>query len=796
MKKLLLLSIALFIALLPFAQNKQRLQLSGKITDSKTGEPLAGASITLTEARIGTIADSLGNYTLQNVPAGHTLVEISFTGYKTVVEHIDMSANTIHNFQLVSSIIENEGVTVTGVAGPTSVRRSPVPITRISKSELLSTPSTNIIDALSKKPGISQLSTGPAISKPIIRGLGFNRLVVINDGIRQEGQQWGEEHGIEIDENSVNRVEILKGPGSLIYGSDAIAGVINIMTVPTIPQGSLRANIISGYQTNNRQRSLFASVGANEHDLDWNAWGDYRAAADYTNKYDGRVWNSKFNEQNFGGSLGLNKHWGFSHLIISNFNQKLGAISGERDAFGNFVKDLPGGVQVVPTTADFNSTDPQMPYQHIQHFKIISDNSFKAANGKLNVVLGYQRNQRTEYGNADKPIEKSLYFDLRTFNYRVAYQFEDHNGWRTSIGVSGMAQRNQNGGAEVLIPEYNMFDIGGYLYSQKTIDKLTLSGGLRYDLRTLQSQAFMDNGAQKFIAFNKNFSNVSGSIGASYAATQNLTLKANIARGFRAPSIPELASNGAHEGSNRYEYGEVNLGPEKSFQADAGIEWASEHFMINASAFYNQLNDFIFYRKLVTSSGADSTVLVNGNYIPAFKFGQQNAHLEGVEAGFDIHPHPLDWLHIQNTFSYVRGLFNESIEGTNDLPFIPPMRYIGDVKGEFLKKGKSIKNLVVSFEVDHTFKQENAFTAYGTETPTPGYTLFNASLSTDVNVKGKTLFSFYFNAINLTDVAYQSHLNRLKYTDVNLATGRHGVFNMGRNFSFKVSIPLVFVNKI
>jgi iron complex outermembrane receptor protein len=794
MKRLLLLSVAILSILFSFAQNKP-LQLSGKITDSKTGEPLSGASVVLTESRIGTTADSAGNYSLKNIPTGHSLIEVSYTGYKSIIEHIDITENTVRNFQLVSSILENEGVTVTGVAGPTSIRRSPVPVTRISKAELLATPSTNIIDALSKKPGISQLSTGPAISKPIIRGLGFNRLVVINDGIRQEGQQWGEEHGIEIDENSVNRIEILKGPASLIYGSDAIAGVINIMTMPTIPQGTLRANVISSYQTNNKQRSLYGSIGANQNGLDWNAWGDYKAASDYKNKYDGLVWNSKFNERNFGGSIGINKHWGFLHLIASNFNQKLGAIEGARDAFGNFVKDIPGGAQVVPSAEDFNSTAPQVPYQHIQHFKIISDNSFKIGSGKLAVTFGVQRNQRTEFGNADVPSEKSLYFDLRTVNYRLNYQFEDHNGWRSSVGINGMKQTNKNGGVEVLIPEYNMFDVGGYVYSQKTIDKLTLSGGLRYDVRRLQSEEFLDNGIAKFQGFEKTFSNVSGSIGASYAANQNLTFKANLARGFRAPSIPELASNGAHEGTNRYEYGEVNLVSEKSFQADAGVEWSSEHFMINASAFYNRLTDFIFYRKLTTASGADSLVLVGTDLIPAFKFGQHNATLAGAEAGFDIHPHPLDWLHIQNTFSYVRGRFDEAIDGTNNLPLIPAMRYIGDIKGEFLKKGKSLRNLVLSFEVDHTFKQEHAFTAYATETPTNGYTLFNASASADVVVKNKTIFSFYFNAINFTDVAYQSHLSRLKYTEVNPATGRQGVFNMGRNFSFKINIPLVFENK-
>ena len=165
------------------------------------------------------------------------------------------------------------------------VSLAPIPITRVNKTELLSTASSNIIDALSRQPGVSQLSTGPAVSKPVIRGLGYNRLVVINDGIRQEGQQWGDEHGIEIDENSVSHVEIVKGPASLIYGSDAMAGVINIITTSSIPNNTVRGSILSAYGTNNRQRSLFGNMGGNSNGFNWNAWADYKAAADYRNKF-------------------------------------------------------------------------------------------------------------------------------------------------------------------------------------------------------------------------------------------------------------------------------------------------------------------------------------------------------------------------------------------------------------------------------------------------------------------------------------------------------------------------------
>jgi iron complex outermembrane receptor protein len=177
MKKVVTLAAILFASQIVFAQLRIRTQLSGKITDAKTGEPLQGASVVIADSRMGTTTNNEGVFTLNNVPSGHTIIDVSYAGYETVVDHIDITRNNQVNFQLKRSIREYEGVTVTGVAGATSIRKTPIPITRINKSELLATPSTNIIDALSHQPGVTQLSTGPAISKPVIRGLGYNRLL-------------------------------------------------------------------------------------------------------------------------------------------------------------------------------------------------------------------------------------------------------------------------------------------------------------------------------------------------------------------------------------------------------------------------------------------------------------------------------------------------------------------------------------------------------------------------------------------------------------------------------------------
>ncbi len=764
---------------------------TGTVKDAKTNIPLAGVSVYIADLKIGGATNEAGSFNIYNLPLGKHLVEISHIGYTTIAEQVDINEHTVKDYLMQQSVIENNAVIITGVGVATQLKRSPFQVSVLRRDELMQTASTNIIEALAKKPGVSTLSTGPAISKPVIRGLGYNRVLTINDGVRQEGQQWGDEHGIEIDEASVNKVEILKGPASLIYGSDAIAGVINIITNVPVENNIIKANILTSYQTNNNSRALNANIAGNVNGFNWNLYSSTNAAADYRNKYDGRVFNSKFKENNFGGYAGYNGGWGYSHLLFSNFNLKTGLVEGERDGQGYFIKIIAGGGKARVTDEDFKSTTPLIPYQHIRHFKIATDNSVKFGKNRLTFNVGFQQNQREEFSNPDNLNERTLYFDLKTITYTAQFHFPESNGWKTSLGVNGMKQQNTNKGIEQLIPNYNLFDIGGYIYAQKAIDKITLSGGARYDTRDLNVKSLMDGTDIKGAAFNKSFSNFSGSAGITAQVAKQVNLKLNLAKGFRSPSVPELASNGAHEGTIRYEYGDNNLKSEKNTQIDAGVEFGTDHVSINLSAFYNSFNNFIFYRKLQSAAGSDSLVNVDGSDLTAFKFDQTNATLSGVEATLDIHPHPLDWLHFENTFSLTTGKLKEAIESSKYLPFIPAPRLISEVRCNFNKFSKGLANFYAKIELDNTFKQDKIFTAYNTETATSGYTLFNAGLGADfVGANGKTLFSLHLAGINLADVAYQNHLSRLKYGAENLATGRTGVFNMGRSFSIKLNIPL------
>jgi iron complex outermembrane recepter protein len=767
---------------------------AGIVSDIATGKPLSGVSVYISDARIGVSTNSKGEFFITNIAEGNHLIEFSHIGFNTLALQINIKGDTKKDILLSESVVENNAVIITGVSRASQLKKVPFQVSVLRREELQQTTSTNIIDAITKKAGVSSLATGPAISKPVIRGLGYNRVLTMNDGVRQEGQQWGDEHGIEIDEASVNKIEILKGPASLIYGSDAMAGVINIITNVPAAMNTVKVNIGSNYQTNNNLRSLYGNVAGNISGFNWNVYGTTKAAADYTNKYDAHVFNSKYNEQNAGGYLGYNGNWGFSHLLISKYNLKAGLVEGERDSTGKFIKEIGNGQLVEANNEDFATTKPQIPYQNINHFKIATDNNFTLGDNKLSINIAFQQNKREEFGDIDNPTKQNLFFDLKTVTHTALLHIKEVKGWKPSIGVSGMNQTNTNKGIEQLIPNYNLNDAGIFVFTEKNIHAITVSGGLRFDTRKIKVKNLLDEtGAIKGDSFEKNFENFSGSAGLTYEANKNVNVKLNIARAFRAPSIPELASNGAHEGTIRYEYGSQNLKSEVSTQIDASIELSNQHVSLNFAGYLNSFNNFIFYKKLQSTIGEDSLVDVGGDFLTAFKFDQSKAKLTGVEATVDIHPHPIDWLHFQNTFSYVVGLLKEPIEGTRNLPFIPAPKLLTELRGDFKKIGKNISNMYAKIEIDNTFKQSKAFTAFSTETATPGYTLINVGIGADVvSKKGKTLFTLNFSGNNIGDVAYQNHLSRLKYAAQNLATGRNGVFNMGRNFSFKINIPLIF----
>ncbi|MBR4480330.1 MAG: TonB-dependent receptor [Prevotella sp.] len=645
---------------------------------------------------------------------------------------------------------------VTGVTGDTKLKNSTAPISIVSGKELRQTTSTNIIDAIAKQPGISQITTGSGISKPIIRGLGYNRIIVMNEGVRQEGQQWGDEHGIEIDPQNVNSVEILKGPASLMYGSDAMAGVLILHGAPILPEGEMKAVVSTEYQTNNGLFDYSLNFAGHQKAFVWDARFTDKMAHAYKNKYDGYVPGSQFKERAARLMVGLNEAWGHTHLTGSVFHQTPSIIEGERD-------EETGELECA--TDDVKTYSKALPFQQIWHYKAVWDNSFNLPKGWLKAIFGYQQNQRQEF--EESADDYKLYFKLHTMTYDVRYLSQEWNGWKMAGGVNGMWQQSLNLGEEALIPEYKLFDIGGYATISKTMDNLTLNGGLRYDNRHIDFHS-------------RNFGSVSGSIGAVWNVCQHMNLRLNIARGFRAPNMSELGSDGIHEGTLRYEIGNPDLKPEYSWQADLGMDLSSDYISAQVALFANRIENYIFSKRI-------NEVMEEG--FLTYQYTQGDARLLGFEAGFDFHP--IHSIHFQNTFSFVDAQQLNASEEARYLPMTPAPRWTSELKYEITHHGHTIfNNAYVALGLEYNLAQNHYYKVDDTETRTPAYALLSLSAGTDLNIHKKKVAELYVTADNLLDCAYQNHLSRLKYCDINNATGRQGVYNMGRNIVFKVIIPI------
>jgi iron complex outermembrane recepter protein len=792
--------------------------LSGKVTQ-KAGEALAGASIYIPDLKMGVVSDTGGNYLFNSLPSGKYLVEAHYIGFKTLTRTVTINGPISLDFALSDEIVEESPVVVTGLSKATQIKRSPVPIVAVTHEYLATNMSSNAIDAIAKIPGIRAVTTGPNVSKPFIRGLGYNRILTLYDGIRQEGQQWGDEHGVEVDQYGIERVEVIKGPASLSYGSDALAGVVNLIPTQPAPEGKMIGNLTTDYQTNNRYIGGSAMLGATKNGLEWLARISHKQAVDYQDKIDGRVFGTAFNETDANASLGLHRKWGYSHLDFVLYDDMQEIPDGSRDsATGKFTRQIYEGdadsIRQIVSDADLNTYRIEKLHQHVQHYRVYSANSFTLGEyGRLQVNLGYQHSVRREFSHPILYTIPGLYLQLNSYTYDIKYYLPEFDNWNITAGLNGMYQENTSTrGTEFIIPSYHQFDIGPFILAKRSLGKLDISGGIRYDTRSFKDSeldtisdpstgftiATDGTGApgsgMQFSAYSKTFSGVSGSIGATYNFSDQFSAKANIARGFRAPNIAEISANGVHPGTNIYQVGNPDFKSEFSLQEDLGFSYSSPHVVAELGLFNNFISNYIYNQRVAAVGGGDSSIGSN----QVFQFQAGRAQLFGGEVSIDIHP--VKKLHFENSLSVVygnnKGVPGKSVgDSAKYLPFIPPTHGISELRYEFKVQGARIVHAFVKAQLEYYAAQNRAFFAYNTETATPGYSLINAGIGGSfTDKKGKTIFDLYINGNNLFDIAYYDHLSRLKYFlySANDTNPGHGIYNMGRNISLKLDFPLDF----
>lgn len=798
----------------------QNLTITGTVKDKDSGQPVRYGSISVLHNSSGAKIDGNGRFKL-NLPEHTTspFIVISSIGFQSDTLKITVS-KTFYEILLQPARGNLNEVVVTGVSRATLARENPVPVISVSSRKIEQAAESNIIDVLVKNvPGLNAVKTGPNISKPFIRGLGYNRVLTLYDGIRQEGQQWGDEHGIEVDAYNIEHAEVVKGPSSLIYGSDALAGVVGLIpSMPDLQDQKLHGKYFSEFQSNNGLIGNGLRLNyANEH-WSYALRGSYRIARNYTNKVDGRIYNSGFRETNASATVKYSNVKGYSSLNFTLYDNLQGIPDGSRDSVSRkFTQQIYEGDNdhiknrpIVPE-ALLNSYQLSPLHQHIQHYRLYTKNKYKLGEGDLEGLLAFQQNVRREYNHPTQPEQAGMFVRLNTINYGINYNAPLIANVEFSVGINGMYQNNISKDAtDFPIPDYSLFDGGVYGFGKWKSNRWTISGGLRYDLRNLKANDFYistdpttgfeqradinTTGADlQFPSFNKTFKGLSLGLGATYQVTDQISLKANIARGYRAPNITEFAANGLDPGAHIIYLGNRNFNPEFSLQQDLGAELNTNNISATLSVFNNNIKDYIYLTQLVNDHG-DPVTDAQGN--KTYQYQQAKAQLYGVEATLSLHPEAIKGLTFDNSFTLNQGFNRKAIfknQGTQGeyLPLIPPLHILSGVSQEFKFRSQTFTKFNLKAELDFNAAQNRYLDLNNTETRSPAFTFFNISAGTTFQYSKNHTIEFQLQVNNLFDLAYQSNLNRLKYFEYYNASpnGHSGIYNIGRSINFKLIAP-------
>ncbi|MFT5819065.1 MAG: iron complex outermembrane receptor protein [Crocinitomix sp.] len=734
MKNRIGIALILFLSINTFGQT-----FTGTVLNSETKAPLVGAQIYFTDLKTGTETDKNGTFLIQNLTQKSLHIQITLDGYNIIEEFIDLEAKTAKTFYLEKGHFEFDEVIVS--APKTKLQgENIVNITHKKMADLQQTAPLTLAEAISTIPGVEQTTTGAGIGKPVIRGLSGNRIVTYAQGIRIENQQWGDEHGLGVGEVGIESVEVIKGPASLLYGSDALGGVLYFNDERYASQNTIQGFAQTQFLSNTLGSKNSLGFKIHKGKLKFNLFGAYSSQADYQVPNFDRVFNTRFDEKNVKVALGFNTSRWISNIRYSYLQNNYGIIE---DA----------------TYSDTTDRNFMLPFQTIDNHNVSFENILFTGKSKLNLTLGYTNNYRKEF--EEDANEPALGLYLNTFTYNLKWHsptFKKRIDF--IIGSQGMAQQNKNNGEEVLIPDAATTDFGAFLIANLNFDKIQFQAGLRGDYREIDTKEMVtDEGA--FPALNKSYKGFTYSGGAVYKRDK-IKFRANISNGFRAPNTTELLSNGVHHGTNRYIKGASNLINENATQFDISMNYQNEHFAFSVNTFYNAIQDYIFL--------SPSNEIIDGS--PVFEFLQTDAFLYGGELGFHYHPHKIHWLHLESNLSTV---FAED-QNKNPLPLIPQTKISSTVRADFTSDGKvQLKNVFIQ----HIYKfQQDRIGLF--EINSNAYHLINAGLSLEIATKNKPI-EISTGVKNALNTSYIDHLSRFKTL---------GLQNQGINFYIGLKIKL------
>ncbi len=713
--------------------------ITGRVT-TPDGTPVTGALVEVLDLERTVATDDEGRYVVSRMPTGTFVVSFRAIGYAPEVRRVTIgSTNLTLDVTLKPSPIELPSVQITATANATSALESPQPTTVVDAEAIRRTQAPSLGATLQGVAGVHNLSTGVGIGKPVIRGLTSNRVLILDNGQRLETQQWGDEHGPNIEVAGADRIEVIRGPASVLYGSDALGGVINV-----IPAGLpdaigrspfMHARLSGGFATDNRQPDGTIAIEGASGGLGFRASGTGRTSGNiHTPNYE--LWNS--GNRAVSGTSELGYHGSF------------GTVSGRytyRDE------------RIELTDEDPTAT----PYQRIGEHRARLDLLFPLGAYRLQANAGYERNRRREFEEA-AATDVALGLLSTAFTSDLHIHHPMVGPFIGIIGLSGQHTQFDKFGEETLIPNSRANNLGVYAFEQAELGPWRLSLGARYDYRHLDVSDDADIGVT---AQTRTWNSVTGNVGLLYHVAEPVALVLNLGRGFRTPSTFDLFSNGVHEGTIAFERGNANLKNETSINTDLAVRVLSSNAVAELGGFVNVIQDFIFTVPTTETDPASGFQI--------FDVSQGDALLSGVETSIDVHP--TAYLHLHGTADYVRGQNTTTHE---PLPSIPPLRATYGVRLEG-DLGTALHDAYLSVGGETNARQtrvnpsEAAFFAEafdGAGYQSAGYTLVNVGAGCALPTSTAWSMRVDLTLRNVLNTAYADYLSRLKTNALNPGQGR------------------------
>ena len=781
-----------------FSYGQTSYQFKGVVVDEEDS-PLAGAFVIIEDVNRSGITDSNGRFSINNLSKDLNTIKITFLGYEPLIDTVSLQKEITHKFQLKESAVNLNEVILKDNYSEDKKKETSLNIEVVNDDYLKQNLGGSLMKSLERLPGVTTIDIGSGQSKPVIRGLGFNRVVVVENNVKHEAQQWGADHGLEIDQYAVDNIEIIKGPASLMYGSDAIGGVVDMKNRNLPAENTFGGKIDLTSKSNNdflgtsmllfaRKKHYFANVRATVLD-----YGDYKVPTDSVDIYNYRVplhenhlRNTAGKELNLHTSFGIIKTRLQSTFFISNVNTKGGFFA---NAHGLEPRNVDHNVH------DSSSRDILYPFHKVNHFKLINKSSYWSEKWNLEIDLGYQRNFREEWSqyvqhgympaifpdtlDFNPEIERQFEKDIYSANVKFFYDLSENTV--LSTGVNGEYKDNKIGGRGFIIPSFKQLNLGSFIVAKHHISKESIfQAGVRFDYGNIKTSSHNDwfpspiyeNGdtvyqyLQRADDISRDFFNFSWSIGYNYNP-ENWSYKFNIGKSFRMPIAKELGANGVNYHRFSYEVGNVDLSPEISYQLDLGVEYQSKNFAIGASPFINYFSNYIY---LNPTSEVDR-LYGFGNQV--FEYTES----EVFRYGSEIHAHYEISDHLQfgliGEFVLARQLTGEK-EGYT-LPFSPPASAIINIKYQ-KPKIAFINNAYASLDYRLTSAQNDIVPP---EEKTRGFQSFNLGLGGEVKMKNQKIDV----SIQIQNLLNQRYFNHTSYYRL------INVPEPGRNIILNVSIP-------